>query len=68
MNVRAEIETLGDEIREAQEQAERGELTPEERIKKADRLQGRLALVKGQIRTEELVEFGRSVLDDLDRL
>ena len=68
MNVRAEIETLGNEIREAQEQAERGELTPEERINTADRLRGRLTLVERHVATEEAVRFYKDVIAEIEAL
>ncbi len=61
MNVDAEIKALGIVICRVQKQADRGEVASEDRAKIADYLQGRLALVKRHIATDEFVEFQKII-------
>ncbi len=68
MNVDAEIKALGIVIVRVQEQADRGEVAPEDRAKIADYLQGRLTLVKRHMATDEFLALQRSVEADLAAL
>ena len=61
MNFRAEVEALGIVADSLPERAARGEFTSEELRKIGRYLLGRVNLVKGQLRTDELVAFQKIV-------